>query len=303
MVKRFQQLYLPRVIQVVRGDAVHVLRIGPGGPPSPGAEPCRREARDDGPEQPVLLLEERDVAPPRGGVGLRRERWPVAPGAREFELGVAHQSAAHDVLPIGRVQHDLPDVVAAAARAPQRLPRREAADGPPQRGAVPRFAIEGLVEDVEQQRDAPVGAHGGLRVASPTSSDSALRYIGLRTQRYRPVATNSCGGSNGAGVPRPTRAKSRRHHARPAIPAASGSSPTGRHGPSVQCLVPGPDTRMYGTYTSTLPMNRIANRAVRTIAPLIPAGIPSGSGAPGPRQTRSPTRPTTASRPRRVAKR
>src|SRR2546422_1088874 len=32
----------------------------PGGPPSPGAEPCRREARDDGPEQAVLLLEERD---------------------------------------------------------------------------------------------------------------------------------------------------------------------------------------------------------------------------------------------------
>src|SRR2546430_2799994 len=155
----FEQLYLPRMIQIVRSDAIHMLRVGPGGSPAPGVEPRRGKASNDRPEQPMLLSEERDVAPPRGRVRLRGERRPVAPDAREFEPGIARQAAAHDVLPVRRVQHDLPDVVAALARAPQRLARREAADGSPQRGAVPRLAIERLVDDVEQQGDAAVN-HG-----------------------------------------------------------------------------------------------------------------------------------------------
>src|SRR5436309_2249465 len=87
----------------------------------------------------------------------------VAPGARKQERRIARQTAAHDVLPVSGVQHDLPDVVAAAAGPPQRLGRGETANGAPQRGAVPRLAIERLVEDVEQQGDAAVAAHRGLR--------------------------------------------------------------------------------------------------------------------------------------------
>src|SRR6266480_4658152 len=152
------------MIQIMGGDAIHMLRVGPGGSPAPGVEACRRKASDDRPEQPMLLPEERDVAPPRGPVGFRGERGPVAPGAREFESGIARQPAAHDVLPVSRVQHDLPDVVAASAWAPQRLSRREAADGAPQRGAVPRLAIERLVEDVDQQGDAAVNDGPGHSV-------------------------------------------------------------------------------------------------------------------------------------------
>src|SRR2546425_1715108 len=152
------------MIQIVRSDAIDMLRVCPAGPPAPGVEPRRRKASNDRPEQPMLLSEECDVAPPRGRLRLRGERGPVAPGAREFEPGIARQAAAHDVLPVGRVQHDLPDVVAALARAPQRFARLEAADGSPQRGAVPRLAIERLVEDVEQQGDtagrAPPGPLG-----------------------------------------------------------------------------------------------------------------------------------------------
>src|SRR2546428_1772190 len=151
-----QQLYLPRMIQIRGGDAIHMRGVGPAGSPTWGVEPRRGKARDDRPEQPMLLPEECDVVPPRGPVGCRGERRPVAPGAREFESGIARQPAAHDVLPVSRVQQDLPDVVAAPARAPQRLARGEAADGSPQRGAVPRLAIERLVEDVEQQGDAAV---------------------------------------------------------------------------------------------------------------------------------------------------
>src|SRR3989440_9938177 len=57
------------------------------------------------------------------------------------------------------------DVVTAARRTPQRPARRKSADRAPQGRAVPGPAIERLVEHVEQQSDAPVGAHRGLRAS------------------------------------------------------------------------------------------------------------------------------------------
>src|SRR5438128_11031974 len=117
------------MIQIVRSDAIHMLRVGPGGSPAPGVEPRRGKASNDRPEQPMLLSEERDVAPPRGRVRLRGERRPVAPDAREFESGIARPASAQDVLPVRRVQPDLHDVVAARARAPPRRAPRWAPDG------------------------------------------------------------------------------------------------------------------------------------------------------------------------------
>src|SRR6266850_1523837 len=197
-----QQLYLSSVIEIVRGDAVHVLRVGPGGPPPLDVQPCHREAGDDRPEQPVLLLQQADVAPPRGRVGLGRERRPVAPGAREFESGIARQAAAHDVLPVGCVQHDFPDVVASARWPPQRLARQESPDRSPQGRAVPGSAIERLVEDVEQQSEAPVSdraLHDGRNsfgIGCPGSSSNQI----ADATHHRFPSQKSCS----ALMPRPT---------------------------------------------------------------------------------------------------
>src|SRR2546422_7268191 len=107
----------------------------------------------------VLLLEQRHVASPGARVGHRRQGGPVAARSWERERGIARQPSAHDVLPIGGAEHDLPDVVTPPARPPQRPLRPEAAERAPQRRAVPGFVIEGLVVDVQQQRDAGVAGH------------------------------------------------------------------------------------------------------------------------------------------------
>src|SRR6266705_5754642 len=116
--ENFYQLDLPRVVHVVRGEAVHVLCVGPARAPAPRAEPLGREPGDRRAQQPVLFLEQGRVAPPGGRVGLWRERRPVASGARESQPRIACQPPANDVLPVSRVQHDLPDVVTPTARTP-----------------------------------------------------------------------------------------------------------------------------------------------------------------------------------------
>src|SRR3989442_1682172 len=104
---------------------------------------------DEAPEgkRRVLLAEQPAVPPPRRGVRWRRKPRPVAPRAGERQLAVARQPSPHDVLPVRRVQHDLPDVVASppAARPPQRRAVRHSANRPRERCAVPSAAIERLV--------------------------------------------------------------------------------------------------------------------------------------------------------------
>jgi hypothetical protein len=69
----------------------------------------------------------------------------------------------------------------------------------------------------------------------PASIARPPRYIGFRTQRYGPEATNARGGSNGAGVPRPFAAKSVTQLIARTAPKVMRAAPTIRvpagHGP------------------------------------------------------------------------
>src|SRR5256714_977316 len=56
------------------------------------------------------------------------------------------------------------------------------------------------------------------------------RAIGFRVHRYGPTVTRAVGGIVGFGVPRPTRTKRAKHHARPANPTTSRISPIQRTG-------------------------------------------------------------------------
>src|SRR5207247_7062245 len=94
--ENFQQLNLSRVIQIVRGDAVDVLRVGPARPPAARADARRGQAGDDVPQQPVLLLEQRHVASPGARVGHRRQGGPVAARAWERERCVVRQPSTQD---------------------------------------------------------------------------------------------------------------------------------------------------------------------------------------------------------------
>src|SRR5438105_1436247 len=70
------------------------------------------------------------------------------------------------------------------------------------------------------------------QIAKPRIAVTTPTYIGLRVKRYNPPVTSARGGSYGAGVPRPRRAKSRAHQSSSAHPAAMSARPIHRHGAS-----------------------------------------------------------------------
>src|SRR6185295_18978466 len=102
----------------VRRDAADGRRVCPLR--VPGANGKRRggEARDGDPQPAMLLSQQRQVLPPQARVRTWRDGKPVASGTWETRVDVARQTAPHDVLPVGGVEYDFPDVVAAAARTP-----------------------------------------------------------------------------------------------------------------------------------------------------------------------------------------
>src|SRR5438309_246081 len=62
---------------------------------------------------------------------------PVGTSERKSPGAAARQPLPDDVLPVRRVDDELPDAVAPAARSPRRLFRRYAAERGVKRGAVP----------------------------------------------------------------------------------------------------------------------------------------------------------------------
>src|SRR6266849_1770714 len=76
---------------------------------------------------------------------------------------------AHDELPVGSVQDDLPDVVTSAAGTPQRLSQGKAAHGAAQRRPMPRLALEGAVEELEEETSTPIARQATLRDGSPSN--------------------------------------------------------------------------------------------------------------------------------------
>src|SRR2546426_11661267 len=101
--------------------------------------------------------------------------------------------------------------------------------------------------------------------AKPTIVSHPPTYIGLRTARYGPKATNARGGSNGAGVPLPRMAKSAMHVSASGTPAMRTATPSGHvhdgSGPpkiASNCLAHSPTMAHSQTNTGANAMVRIA---------------------------------------------
>src|SRR2546428_8223691 len=101
--------------------------------------------------------------------------------------------------------------------------------------------------------------------AKPTIVSHPPTYIGLRTARYGPKATNARGGSNGAGVPLPRMAKSAMHVSASGTPAMRTATPSGHvhdgSGPpkiASNCLAHSPTMAHSQTNTVANAMVRIA---------------------------------------------
>src|SRR3990172_8737164 len=98
----------------------------------------------------MLILEQLDVGAPVPLVQQLRHSRPIASAPRESARLTATQPAPHRILPVRRVEHDLPHVVPARPRPPGRLARLESADGAPQGGPMPRRMIEALIDQSQQ---------------------------------------------------------------------------------------------------------------------------------------------------------
>src|SRR5919108_3078907 len=96
----FQELNLPRMIQIMGRNAVNVLLCPPFRFPGAlfqlsGIERCNRAT-----QELVLLFEQSSIALPRSIVSRFRQREPVRSRPRERNVAIAQQAAANDVLPV-----------------------------------------------------------------------------------------------------------------------------------------------------------------------------------------------------------
>src|SRR4051812_28385542 len=104
----------------------------------------------------MLQVEQRDVPLPGCRIGWIRNGRPVTWLPFEGAGRVTREPAAHCVLPIGGMDRQLPHVVPTAPGPPQPFARGDTTQGPTKRRAVPTPLVEGLVQDLEQQRNAGI---------------------------------------------------------------------------------------------------------------------------------------------------
>src|SRR5438034_4874710 len=109
--------------------------------------------------------------------------------------------------------------------------------------------------------------------------------MGLRTQRYGPVATTRRGASHGPGVPRPTTAKFQTHHRYSAVPNAI----TAAAGQTVATAVGSKRVSTHqGIRTAPAPGTTTVNSALRTNRLTMPASQPTCRWAERPGHQRQP---------------
>ena len=146
----FEQLDLTGVIEVVRGHARHQRTLRQLACGEFAIEIAESEFSNGSPKRAVHLLEPRDVRTPRMECGLLRTGEPVRALERKRSAGRRRQTTPRDVLPVGRVHDQLPDVVTPSTGPPRRLAQRYASNRTSEVRAVPRHAVVGRVDQEKQ---------------------------------------------------------------------------------------------------------------------------------------------------------
>src|SRR5439155_85482 len=130
-----QQLDLPGVIEVVRRDAANRVGRRVAAVPDDARHRPRRQAFHHLAQPFVFFREQPHIVVPGAIAGWPNE--PVGTSERKSLGAAARQPLPDDVLPVRRVDDELPDAVAPAARSPRRLFRPHAAERRGRRGPVP----------------------------------------------------------------------------------------------------------------------------------------------------------------------
>src|SRR6266542_3508676 len=139
----FEQLDLPRVVDVVKRDSVELA-----------LERGRRrfaQGRDHGAQPAVLRVEQGFLFLPLFRRGLARAREPVAPVERKGSALLPRQAAPDRIFPVGRVERELPNRVPPGRGPEGRLGRRHATQRPLQVRPVPGLPFVRLVQDLDQK--------------------------------------------------------------------------------------------------------------------------------------------------------
>src|SRR4030095_3363276 len=109
----FEQLDLSGVIEIVRRHARYQRTRGRFPPCRLSIEIARIELGDGGSQRAMHLLEQRDVRTPRRECRVLRALEPVRAVERKRSACGRGQSPPGDILPVRRMDDELPDVVAA----------------------------------------------------------------------------------------------------------------------------------------------------------------------------------------------
>lgn len=146
------ELDLPRVVEIVRRRAHHQRQVVESPSTASTGEGVLGQRGHGVPQRVVHVEEQPHIAPPlrHAGTGRRGPDEPVRARQRKRAALFAQESTPHDVLPVGRVHHQLPDVVPPWLWAPGRIGGAEAADRSAQVRTVPRPVVERFVQHAEQ---------------------------------------------------------------------------------------------------------------------------------------------------------
>ena len=149
-----EKLNLAGVVEIMRGDAVdQPHRCGAAWRPWL-FESRLRERNHNLAQLMVHVIEQRELGFPLprqfGARGpSHRPFKKVGPGKRERSALLAREAAPDDVLPVGAVDHELPDIVAARLGPSRDVSHRQSAQAAPKIRAVPGLAVVRAIDDGE----------------------------------------------------------------------------------------------------------------------------------------------------------
>ena len=144
------ELYLACVVEIVRGDTGDEFEVGDRAARRGPLQVARWNSCDRRPELAMGAVEQRNILLPRGFAHVVPHE-PVRAVERESAAGLTCQPPMDGVLPIRRVNDNLPDVVPAPGRTPRCLSCGQPPNRPSQVRPVPGSPGVRAIEDLEER--------------------------------------------------------------------------------------------------------------------------------------------------------
>src|SRR6476646_10032459 len=121
LAQSLQKLNLSGVVQVMRRNTRNETEIAVCATGRRSVQFFRRQLSNYRPHRPVHLFQQMDIGLPVRFTDFFRPTEPVGTSQRKRTTSFSGEAPANDIFPVSRVDHNLPDIVALAARAPRGL--------------------------------------------------------------------------------------------------------------------------------------------------------------------------------------